>query len=284
MAATIAVSSWSLHRTLGVAWWDSPDGRTSRTETWGPGSLDILDFPAAAAGHGIHRIHLCHFHVADRGPAWIAAFREKLAEHGVVLSMLLIDDGDLTDTAQRERTLAWTGGWIDTAAELGALSARVIAGKQKPTPESLRLACDGLAAMVRRGRDAGVRVVTENWLDLLSTPDAVETVMTRVNGLGFLADFGNWSGEHKYDDLARIMRFAEDTHAKAAFSDDGAIDGDDFARCLAVCADAGYAGPYTLIYEGNAPDEWQAVGAEADFVRAHFARDGASRTGGRASA
>lgn len=271
-APTLAVSSWSVHRTLGVAWWDSPEGRSGRTETWGPGSLDILDLPAAAAVHGIHQIHLCHFHVADRGSNWLAAFRERLDAAGVVLSMLLIDDGDLTDAANHDATRAWIGGWIDTAAELGARSARVVAGKQKATPETLALACDGLGAMARRGRDAGVRVVTENWLDLLSEPDAVETVMGRVEGLGFLADFGNWSGPQKYDDLARIMRFAEDTHAKATFSDDGVMDDVDFRRCLDVCAGAGYSGPYTLIYEGRSADEWAAIDTEADFVRDHFAK------------
>lgn len=277
-APVIAVSSWSLHRTLGVGWWDGPDGNTGRAETWGPGTLDILDLPAAVAAHGIHQLHLCHFHVADRGPDWTAAFRARLADSGVVLSMLLIDDGDLTHAAHADRHRAWIGGWIDTAAALGALSARVVAGKTPPSPEVLRLACEGLTAMVRRGRDAGVRIVTENWLDTLSTPGAVDTVMSRVEGLGLLADFGNWKGAARYDELAHILRYAEDTHAKASFADDGAIDADDFGRCLAACDRAGYGGPFTLIYDSAPADEWAGIAVEAGFVRDHFAEGGQRAT------
>lgn len=267
----IAVSTWSLHRTLGVAWPDSPVGRSGRTATWGDGTLDILDLPAAVARRGIRRIHLCHFHVADRGPAWLAAFRRKLAEADVTLAMLLIDDGDLSDPAHHERDRAWIGGWIDTAAELGAETARVVAGKASPSPETIDRAAVGLSALVRRGRDAGVKVATENWFDLLGGPDEVDAILDRVDGLGFLADFGNWKGESKYENLTRIFRRADDTHAKATFSAPGAIDSDDFGRCLKACLEAGYAGPYTLIYEGASDDEWGAVAIEERFVRDHLA-------------
>lgn len=268
---TIAVSSWSLHRAIGLSWWDSPAGPGTRAETWGRGTLDILDFPAAVASHGIRQIHLCHFHVADRSPAWLARFRDAMANANVTLSMLLIDDGDLSDPAHHERDRAWIGGWIDTAAELGAETARVVAGKAKPTPEALALSASGLTTLVRRGKDAGVRIMTENWFDLLGGPDEVDTILDRVDDLGFLADFGNWKGESKYDGLDRIIRRADDTHAKAFFSEPGVMDADDFGRCLAICENAGYDGPYTLIYESPPEDEWGAVAIEQSFVRDHFA-------------
>jgi sugar phosphate isomerase/epimerase len=112
-----------------------------------------------------------------------------------------------------------------------------------------------------------VRVVTENWLDLTPGPDQIEYLMdTAGDDLGLLADFGNWKGPSKYDGLARILARAEDTHAKASFTDQGSIDASDFRRCLAACDASGYAGPYTLIYEGADPDEWAAIGAEKQFV------------------
>ena len=57
MAATdrIAVSSWSLHRLLGVTY--PHDLETveigPREETFGPAGADLLDIPALVAGHGI---------------------------------------------------------------------------------------------------------------------------------------------------------------------------------------------------------------------------------------
>lgn len=277
-APVFAVSTWSLHRALGAAWPNSPGGRGGRTETWGAGTLDILDLPAAVARRGIRRIHLCHFHVADRGREWTATFREKMAEAGVTLAMMLIDDGDLTDPVNHERDRAWIGRWIDTAAELGAETARVVAGKARPTPEAIALSASGLRALVRRGRDAGVKVATENWLDLLGGPDEVDAILDRVDDLGFLADFGNWKGEEKYDGLARILRRADDTHAKAVFPAPGMIDADDFGRCLDACVAAGYDGPYTLIYEGASDDEWGAISVEERFVRDHLAQRATRRT------
>lgn len=277
-APVFGVSTWSLHRTLGVAWPDSPAGRGERSEAWGPGTLDILDLPAAVASRGIRRIHLCHFHVADRGADWVATFRETMAEAGVTLGMLLIDDGDLTDPANHERDRAWIGGWIDTAAALGAETARVVAGKAKPSPDTIALAASGLRTLVRRGRDAGVKVATENWFDLLGGPDEVDAILDRVDGLGFLADFGNWKGEDKYDGLARILRRADDTHAKANFPAPGVIDAVVFRRCLDACAETGYDGPYTLIYEASSGDEWGALAVEEEFTRDHLARLPVRRT------
>jgi sugar phosphate isomerase/epimerase len=278
IAPKIAVSSWSLHRAIGLAWWDAPKGPGAEEEMWGPGTLPILDFPAAAAARGIDQIHLCHFHVADRGPAWIGAFRRAMDDAGVTLSMLLIDDGDITDPEHGARDTEWVAGWIDTAAALGARSARVIAGKQKPTEQTLALSADALARLVRHGDEAGIRVATENWLDLLSGPDEVDIILDAVAGLDFLADFGNWKGPTKYADLVRILRRASDTHTKAFFPEPGVMDADDFGRCLAACTEAGYDGPYTLIYESPSPDEWSAVAAEQAFVRDYFAGTAARRT------
>jgi len=269
---TIAVSSWSVHRTIGLSWWDSPNAPAERKEAWGAGDLAILDLPATAARHGIRQLHLCHFHVESRDESWLGEFRAALADAGVTLSMLLIDDGDIAHPTEHARDTAWVGSWIETAAALGAKSARVVAGKQKPSPEALNLSAGNLTALARRGKELGVRIVTENWLDLTPGPDEIEYLMDVAgDDLGLLADFGNWKGGTKYDGLARILARAEDTHAKASFSASSVIDADDFGKCLAACDAARYSGPYTLIYEGGDADEWAAIGMEKRFVEDWFA-------------
>jgi sugar phosphate isomerase/epimerase len=271
----IAVSSWSLHRTIGLTWWESPSAMAARKEAYGPGSLAILDLPAAVARHGIHNLQLCHFHVADRGRSWLGEFRAACRDAGVTLTMLLIDDADISDPASHKRDVAWINRWIDVAAEIGALSARVVAGKQKPTPETLALAVAGLKETVSHGDSVKVRVVTENWHDLLAGQREVNHVLDAVPNLGLLADFGNWRGDWKYDALAAIMPRACDTHAKCGFrgavSAPGSLDGADYSRCVAIADDAGYDGPYTLIYDGPDADEWAGITAEAAFVRSTLA-------------
>ena len=271
---TLAISSWSLHRALGISYPNAPDNDHDGgpEETWGPGAITLTDLPEAVARLGINRMQICHFHLATRDPVYLGEVRSALSDAGVTLSTLLIDDGDITHPTHRRRDRDWIGRWIDAAAALGAGSARVLAGKQNPTPETLAWSVEGLRDLGRRGAGAGVRILTENWLALLAGPREVHHVLDRVDGqVGFLADFGNWKGASKYDDLASVLIRAEDTHAKAHFDEATGIDGTDFRRCLDAATTAGYEGPYTLIYESGGADEWGGVATERDFVRAYFA-------------
>jgi sugar phosphate isomerase/epimerase len=274
-APTIAVSSWSVHRALGIFHPNAPGNDVSGKPEpkWGPGTLSLMELPAAVAKRGIDHLQICHFHLESRDPAYLGEVRAALSDAGVTLSTLLIDDGDLTHPSERKRDRDWIGKWIDAAAALGAKAARVVAGKQKPTPEALALSVEGLKELGRRGKGEGVRVTTENWLSLLAGPTEVHHVLDRLDGtVGFMADFGNWktTGPEKYEDLASVFARSEDTHAKAQFPADNTMDGEDFGLCLDAAKRAGYSGPFTLIYEDKGDDEWSAVETERDFVLRYF--------------
>jgi len=278
MTATpqLAVSTWSVHRAIGIAYPETPDnpGRAQRTDKWGPGSISLTALPERLRSLDIDRIEVCHFHIDRHDHGFLADLRSALGEAGVTLQTLLIDDGDITDPVNGMRDRAWIASWIDTAAELGAEKARVICGKQPPSPEVLDRAVDGLAALARHGTDRGVRVLTENWLATTPGPREVNGVLDRLDGrIGLLADTGNWRGVGKYDDLRAIFGRAENAHTKAFFSDAMDIDADDYGRCLDVAKECGYAGPHTLIYEGADPDEWRGLEIERDFVLERYRLD-----------
>ena len=125
------------------------------------------------------------------------------------------------------------GGWIETAGLLGAQRARLIAGHAPYTQETLQRSSTALHALARIGREHGVRVTTENWFDLLATPEAVCSLLDSLEGeVGFNLDFGNWEGPSKYADLATIFPYAETCHAKCAFVAEYVPDAEDFGRCL----------------------------------------------------
>ncbi len=272
----IAVSSWSLHRTVGLTWWDTPAAPAVQKEAYGKGTVAVLDLPAAVARHGIERLQLCHFHVANRDQAWLGEFRAACRDARMTLQTLLIDDADIADPVNHKRDVAWVGAWIEVAAALGAEAARVVAGKQKPSPAALALSVAGLKEIARRGKAVGVRGITENWFDLLASPKEVDHVMDAVgDDLGLLADFGNWKGPTKYAHLAAIMPRAGAPPATCAssarLSVPGAMDSDDYGKCVAIAAAAGYAGPYTLIYDGPDDDEWAGIAMEEKFIRGELA-------------
>lgn len=264
----IAVSTWSLHRLLGKTY---PHDLTSNAigpaePAYGEGAARLIDLPQLLKSHWIKRLEIVSFHLPSRDAGYLAELRSSLAEAGVTLQTLLIDAGDLSDPGTAERDATWISGWIDVAEELGAENARIVAGKQQPSREALDLAASHLNAIALRHEASPVRLVTENWFDLLSTPEAVHHLLDRTEGrVGLNADLGNWRGPEKYDALAAIFGRASLCHAKADFIA-GELDEADYGRCIEVAERAGYTGPYTLIFDSNAPDEWTGIAAERAFV------------------
>ncbi|HYI24196.1 MAG TPA: hypothetical protein VD767_02210, partial [Thermomicrobiales bacterium] len=115
-----------------------------------------------------------------------------------------------------------------------------------------------------------IRVITENWLELLANADAVMAVREITgDSVGLMIDLGNWTGPDKYDELARIAPFAETCHAKCDFSA-GGPDREDYLRCLTVLRSAGFDGSMALIYSGPDDDEWAALDTEWEMVQAVF--------------
>lgn len=70
-APVIAMSSWSVHRALGIFHPNAPgnDIFGHAEEKWGAPELSLLDLPQAIAERGIRHLQICHFHLASREPA-----------------------------------------------------------------------------------------------------------------------------------------------------------------------------------------------------------------------
>ena len=260
----LSVSTWSLHRTL------------PHVANYGPGQeipqptqpgLPLLELPAKLDAFGIHALEICHFHLPSRDRGYLREVSGAMTDAGVEPFTLLIDSGDMTDPIHGERDLEWISGWLNDAAELGVERARVIAGKTQPTEETVAASVRGLRFLADRADAVGVRLTTENWLQLMASPTQVLHVLDALDGrLGLCVDFGNWRGAEKYDDLAEIMPRAESFHAKCHFSEESGMDRTDFVRCLELARAATKAGPYTLIYDGPNADEWAGLDAERAVV------------------
>ncbi len=268
-----SVSTWSLHRALGVTFIDKPaDSSRTRTETYGAGSLSLLEVPARLAAMGIHTMEICHFHLPSRDAGYLGELRGAIADANVKLLSVLIDDGDITHPEHHARDMNWIGGWIETAGLLGAERARVIAGKAEYSEAALAQSKAGLSALAAQGQAHGVRVTTENWFALLARPESVLNLLDSLEGaVGLNLDYGNWGGATKYDDLAAIFPRAESCHAKCAFTAPNTPDTNDFRHCLDLGKFAGFTGPLTLIYDGPNDDEWGCLAIEQALIAPYLA-------------
>lgn len=254
---TLAVSTWSLHRSLGpifggLAVTDEP--RPAR-EPYGPGRLTLLEAPAAVAALGIPNLEICHFHFPRTDPAYLDDLRTRLAAAGVRLLTLLVDAGDITaaDPAVRHNDLTEQRHWIDVAARVGAQQVRIIAGDATPDSQgvAVQTSIAGLSELAAYGRERSVMVITENWRRLTLAPAELLAILDGLKGqVGLCADFGNYAGPGKYDDLAAILPHAGTIHAKATYSAPGLPDETDFRRCLELARAHGFRGAYVLIFDG----------------------------------
>ena len=264
----IAVSTWSLHRYLGTIYPHdtSTDAIGDGDDRYGEGEESLLGLPSVLANHGYDRLEIVSFHLRSRDPVYLGELRDQLNVSGVTLQTLLIDAGDMTDPVHGAEETRWIGGWVDVANALGAQNARIIAGKQKPTPETIARSVAGFKELLALNAGSPLKLVTENWFDLLSTPDAVHEVLDRLEGqVGLLADFGNWTGPDKYEGLKSIFPRASLCHAKASF-EGGQLDEADYGLCVGVAEEVGYTGPYTLIFDAEHPGEWAGLAQERDFI------------------
>jgi hypothetical protein len=263
----IAVSSWALHRTLGVTYPDSPALGRREAEAHAPGEpLPLTHLPSALERRGYRSMQLCHFHLPSREAGYVRELRAAIEDAGVRLHALLIDDGDLTHPEHGDRDEAWIAGWIEVAQQLGAERTRVIAGRQPFGPETMRTAVARLDRLADRA--GSVRLETENWHELLATPDAVDAVLDALEGrVGLCADWGNWPRPMKYEGLRRIFPRAETCHAKLEFMTPESLDEEDAAACLDIARNAGFAGTYVLVNGGVGGSEWDAVDLQRDVIR-----------------
>nr|WP_246717858.1 TIM barrel protein [Rhizobium aethiopicum] len=276
-----AVSTWSLHRLLGAVYGYSPDPGKSAApkEPYGPGGAALIDVPAALAARDIHRLEVCSFHLPSLDAAYLTELSEAMASSNVLFQTLLVEDGDPSHPETAERDVRWMAEWIDIAATLGAQRMRVIAGKQKPTPENLARAAGHLSWLADKAEGSNVRIIVENWFDLLPSPVEMNWLLDRLDGkVGLNGDLGNWAAPEKYRGLADIMRRAEICHAKADYNAAG-LDAEDYRKCLEMCEQAGYDGPFTLIYDSPFfADEWDGILLQKQFIEGFLREAPARRT------
>ncbi len=256
----LSVSTWSLHHWLGAPPFFGPEGSSSNFS-----GEKLLKLPSQLAAFGISTLEICHFHLPTRDETFLAQLRAELEAHRIELWAFLIDDGDLNHSQHAARDQTWIESYLPVAAQLGAHCARVVAGKGPPTPENLSHSIGALQTLANRAEGLGLRLLTENWFDTAGTPASTLQILDALDGrLGLMLDFGNWKGDGKYENLARIAPRAESCHTKAAFTD-GQIEREDYLQCLEITKNANFQGPYTLIYDSGG-DEWNGLSLEREIV------------------
>jgi sugar phosphate isomerase/epimerase len=258
----IAISSWTLHRTLGKVWYDA-DGNGGVVNKNGTPSdaLPLLELPALVAQLGIHVMEICHFHFPAIDDAYLAQLKAAIASASVELVNILIDTGNLSssDETQWQADLDLNKRWMDIAAKVGAKGVRVDCGVEAPTQDALKRSAMALNELTKYGESIGVKVTTENWRTTSLEAINLLTIMEQVDRpLGLCVDFGNAAKTgKKYETLEALFPHGTSIHCKAEYVD-GAIHTADLARCFDIARQSDFDGHVTIIYDG-AGDERENI-------------------------
>ena len=104
---------------------DKPGDNSERTarEAFGKPQQTLLEIPAKLAAMDTPRVEISHFHLPSRDVSYCEELKHALAESGVEMFTLLVEDGDMTHPDHAARDLAWMANCVTTAGHLGAKSA-----------------------------------------------------------------------------------------------------------------------------------------------------------------
>jgi sugar phosphate isomerase/epimerase len=246
--------------------------------------VSLLDVPARLAQIGINTLEIVHFHFPTQESSYFAEVAAAMKDAGVELFSILIDAGDITnpDVARRQQDLDWIRSWIDAAAACGASHVRVVAGYSHVERTGgaladhpvIQLSAQSLRALATYAGNQGVRVITENYRETGSRADQLLAILDLCEGeVGLCADFGNFKGETKYEELGAIFPHADSAHVKAEYDAAGQIIEEEFARGLSLLAKSGFDGPMSLIFDSTlhrGESEWDNLIAMRTFVDSYL--------------
>lgn len=272
----LSVSTWSLHRELGPLHWniwnDVEKQIQIKTEDQ-PENMNLVDLPALLRVEGFEAAEICHFHFQSTDRDYLEQLRNAFAKAGIEFHTLLIDYGDIstTDKTRRHADLKFIKNWIKIASITGAKRVRVIAGDAEPDDhEALVRTSVHLNELADYASSLDVRVVTENFRALTSKAENCLYLVNQSNhNIKLITDFGNFTGNTKYEDLEKILPYSDSVHAKAYFNNDGIPDEEEFEKCLNLLSEVNYNGPITLIYDGPG-QMWEGINRVRKIVEPYL--------------
>ncbi|WP_052475999.1 sugar phosphate isomerase/epimerase family protein [Cohnella kolymensis] len=260
----LSLNSWSFERQLGplrLIEWDTEAKRNYVEIEHRPEATTLLGLIVRMGMESYQALELAYVHLRDISEDALRDLKNVAEISGVQPASLLLDFGDLStpDPLRTHADLQLYKQWIDIAAKAGFQRVRIPAGESAAHDEAaLKQAAAGLCELAEYGADAGVRVVTENLGELLSTSENCLKLLGMCHGkIGLTVDFGNFK-RNKYEQLAEIMPYAETVHAKASADKHGIIAEEDFRRCIELCRQSGFKGPLSLTYLGSG-NTWEKL-------------------------
>lgn len=293
---TVAVSSFSLHRSIGPLRLVLRDevGKEVVVDVPAQRNLSLGDFADQVRSRfGVTAVELCQIQVPTDEDAVVAEFAERLRVAGVGVLTVCLDIGDLgaRDAGLVREDVQAHLPWFDRAVRLGCRFVRVNAGSpvSRAWPEVGNLV-GALDELADAASSRGLSLLVENHGGASSHPQFLLDLVSRVgpDRLGVLLDLGNFpvvldeleasrgrEGDRPLVDHAPVFAaidalapVAHLVHAKSyGFRPDGTPEVLDTGATLSRALARGFRGPVSIEYEGTTEEPWTGTQRTLDLVR-----------------
>ena len=181
------------------------------------------------------------------------------------------NEGNLGDPNKNKRNQAVENHykWAEAAKFLGCHSIRVNARSDSNLSydEQLKLAADGLGALVDFCDNLNLNAIVENHGGLSSNGEWLSTLMKVVGHprIGTLPDFGNFKTDtdkwyDRYKGVGELMPYAKAVSAKShEFDSNGNEVRTDYYKMMKIVLGYGYNGYVGIEYEGDKHSEYDGI-------------------------
>ena len=214
-------------------------------------SLTLLEVPDYFASRfRCHNLEFWNKHFESQAPSYLADLKRKVQAAKSTLINIQIDAAyNLSDEdeAARRKSIDLIKSWIDTAAALGSKSLRANAGTG-----TVERCIESYRELKTYAAAKNVLLLTENHGGLSLNIDNLLRILNEVGKDNFqsIVDFGNFTGDRRYEDMKRILPFSRHLiSAKATeIREDGTHPEFDFDRCMRIARESGFSGYYSAEY------------------------------------
>jgi len=210
----------------------------------------------------IHRIEPWSEHFLSLEHGYLDEIRAGVEKAGSSIVNIAVDGEDspyAADREERDRAISFSKKWIDAAVRIGSPSVRTnIPPASDSKPDVQRLA-ESLSHVADYGAEKNIVVHLENDNPVSEDPFFLAQVIDEVNSpwLHALPDFGNslaaLPADQAYKGIAALFYRAYGiSHVKdSTTTREGKIVQVDVARTFSIAAQNGYAGFFSMEFEGQ---------------------------------
>ena len=221
--------------------------------------IPLEKFAGFCADIGIKALEYNDMFMESWDDDYLAKVKKSAADAGCSIACLCCGGNFCSDAeAERKAQVELISERIGAAQKLGAPCMRINVGKtdseEKDATVGVDRVIEAFNALLPAAKEANVKMTIENHGGVSKKADYIVKIIlnTDPEWVGSCPDFGNFHGDDRYRELAKVFPFAHHIHAKTHEFDENGEDTDkDYGRIMRMLKDMDNEAVLSIEFEGK---------------------------------